>query len=158
MLSTSVNEHIDQHGVNDAAYVFHSFRNNFEDAATAAELAEDVRRALMGLESAIERHNHIKSRCSLSTPRNYLSGSDRCPPQNWDSASNACVPRVTQEARTSTASRRQAYSRTLRSEHQGRSGRRISLPTPGILRYPRGPLARAPSSSCAHKPPPVPQQ
>jgi integrase len=48
MFSTWVNEYIDQHVVNDDAYVFHSFRNNFEDAATAAGVAEDVRRALMG--------------------------------------------------------------------------------------------------------------
>jgi integrase len=48
MFSTWVNEYIDKHVVDDARYVFHSFRNNFEDAATAAGVAEDVRRALMG--------------------------------------------------------------------------------------------------------------
>ena len=48
MFSTWVNEYIDKHVVDDPAYVFHSFRNSFEDAATAAGVAEDVRRALMG--------------------------------------------------------------------------------------------------------------
>ncbi|MEX3981832.1 tyrosine-type recombinase/integrase [Paraburkholderia sp. EG287A] len=48
MFSTWVNDYIDKHVVDDPAYVFHSFRNNFEDAATAAGVAEDVRRALMG--------------------------------------------------------------------------------------------------------------
>jgi hypothetical protein len=48
MFSTWVNYYIDKHVVDDPAYVFHSFRSNFEDAATAAGVAEDVRRALMG--------------------------------------------------------------------------------------------------------------
>ena len=48
MFSTWVNEYIDKHVIDDAAYVFHSFRNSFEDAAIAAGVAEDVRRALMG--------------------------------------------------------------------------------------------------------------
>jgi integrase len=48
MYSTWVNEYIDKYVVDDAAYVFHSFRNSFEDAATAAGVPEDVRRALMG--------------------------------------------------------------------------------------------------------------
>ncbi|WP_193727940.1 tyrosine-type recombinase/integrase [Paraburkholderia franconis] len=48
MYSTWVNEYIDKHVVDDAAYVFHSFRNSFEDAATAAGVPEDIRRALMG--------------------------------------------------------------------------------------------------------------
>jgi len=48
MFSTWVNEYIDKHVVDEAAYVFHSFRNNFEDTATAAGVPEDVRRALMG--------------------------------------------------------------------------------------------------------------
>ncbi|WP_185732158.1 tyrosine-type recombinase/integrase [Burkholderia sp. Bp8963] len=48
MFSTWVNEYIDKHVVDEAAYVFHSFRNSFEDAATAAGVPEDVRRALMG--------------------------------------------------------------------------------------------------------------
>ncbi|WP_322041368.1 tyrosine-type recombinase/integrase [Burkholderia diffusa] len=48
MFSTWVNEYIDKYVVDERAYVFHSFRNSFEDAATAAGVAEDVRRALMG--------------------------------------------------------------------------------------------------------------
>ncbi|MGV0127810.1 tyrosine-type recombinase/integrase [Burkholderia gladioli] len=48
MFSTWVNGYIDKHVVDAAAYVFHSFRNSFEDAATAAGVPEDVRRALMG--------------------------------------------------------------------------------------------------------------
>lgn len=48
MFSTWVNEYIDKHVVDERAYVFHSFRNSFEDAATAAGVPEDVRRALMG--------------------------------------------------------------------------------------------------------------
>jgi integrase len=48
MFSTWVNEYIDRHVVDDPAYVFHSFRNSFEEAATAGGVAEDVRRALMG--------------------------------------------------------------------------------------------------------------
>ncbi|MEX3973211.1 tyrosine-type recombinase/integrase [Paraburkholderia caribensis] len=48
MFSTWVNGYIDKYVVDDAACVFHSFRNSFEDAATAAGVPEDVRRALMG--------------------------------------------------------------------------------------------------------------
>lgn len=46
--STWVNEYIDKYVVDDPRYVFHSLRNNFEDALTNAGVAEDVRRALCG--------------------------------------------------------------------------------------------------------------